>query len=149
MLSAGSYDPTHQVPEAAILLPIPQNQAKDHGGDNAPVTTAAAQTNMEAARAAVRVHLWDAQTLPVSTASIDRIVSNLPWGRQAGVAVSLASFYQRVCAEMRRVLAPGGQVALLTDAPHLVAFRDLDCTEQIEISLFGQTPTITVWRDSE
>ena len=132
-----------------ILIEAAMRGAVAHGGDNDPVTAAAAQTNIDAAGVPIQIRLWDAQALPIPARSIERIVSNLPWGRQAGVAVSLASFYQRVCAEMRRVLAPGGRVALLTDAPHLVAFRDLDCTEQIEISLFGQTPMITVWRDTE
>jgi tRNA (guanine6-N2)-methyltransferase len=132
-----------------ILIEAGMRGAVARGGDNTPVTAAAAQANIKAASVAARVHLWDAQALPVSTTSIDRIVSNLPWGRQASVDASLASFYRCVCAEMRRVLVPGGQVTLLTDAPHLVAFRDLECAEQIEISLFGQTPTITVWRDSK
>jgi tRNA (guanine6-N2)-methyltransferase len=129
-----------------ILIEAATRGAVSHGGDNDPVTTAAAQTNIDAARAAACVQLWDAQALPVPDASFERVVSNLPWGRQAGVDASLASFYQRVCAEIRRVLAPGGRVSLLTNAPHLVDFRDLDRTEQIEISLFGQTPTITLWR---
>jgi tRNA (guanine6-N2)-methyltransferase len=128
-----------------ILIEAAIRGAVAYGGDNDPITTAAAQINNDTASTAARIQLWDAQALPISTASVERIVSNLPWGRQADVDASLSSFYRRVCAEMRRVLAPGGQVALLTDAPHLVAFGDLDCTEQTEISLFGQTPTVTVW----
>ena len=116
-----------------------------HGGDNDPTAVAAAQSNVDAAGVPVQIQRWDAHALPISDASIDRIVSNLPWGRQADVHTSLASFYQQVCAEMRRALAPGGRIALLTNAPELVSFSDLECSEHIEISLFGQRPTITVW----
>jgi tRNA (guanine6-N2)-methyltransferase len=128
-----------------ILIEAAMRGAVARGGDNDLATIAAAQTNIDAARAAACIQLWDAQALPVPDASFERIVSNLPWGRQAGVDASLASFYRCVCAEMRRVLAPGGRVSLLTNAPHLVDFPDLDRTEQIEISLFGQAPTITLW----
>jgi tRNA (guanine6-N2)-methyltransferase len=128
-----------------ILIEAAMEGATAHGGDNDPVAIAAARTNIDAAGVPVQIRLWDAQALPIRGGSIDRIASNLPWGRQAGVDASLATFYQRVCTEMRRVLVPGGRVALLTDAPHLVDFRDLEYAEQIEISLFGQTPTITLW----
>ncbi len=115
------------------------------GGDRDSVAAGAARANARAAGVGARILSWDARALPVAGASVDRIVSNLPWGRAVRVDAALASFYGRVCAEMRRVIAPGGQIGLLTSTPHLVDFRDLKCDGQIEISLFGQTPTIMIF----
>src|SRR5262245_9162043 len=105
-------------------------------------TVSAARMNARAAGVAANINAWDARALPIPSGSIDRIVSNLPWGRQVTIDSSLALFYRDVCAEMRRTLAPGGRIALLTNAPQLVGFRDLRCDDQLEISLYCQTPTI-------
>jgi hypothetical protein len=60
---------------------------------------------------------------------------------------ALATFYRHTCSEMRRVLAPGGRIALLTSTPHLLDLRDVRSQKEIQISLFGQTPTIVVASD--
>ncbi|MBV9470475.1 MAG: methyltransferase domain-containing protein [Abitibacteriaceae bacterium] len=125
--------------EAAIL------GFQAQGGDIDPAALNAVQTNAAAAGVAVMVQQWDVQKLPLGDACMKRIVSNLPWNRQVPIKANLHSFHHRACAEMRRVLAPGGQITLLTDAPHLLNFGDLRCTQQIEISLFGQTPTVAVF----
>ncbi len=116
-----------------------------YGGDGDPAAVAAARTNAQAAGVAAQILSWDAQVLPIADAAIDRIVSNLPWGRAVNIDAALASFYRHVCTEMRRVLAPGGRIALLTSVPNLVDFSDLRCDRQIEISLFGQIPAIMVF----
>jgi 23S rRNA G2445 N2-methylase RlmL len=114
------------------------------GGDSDPAAVAAARANVEAAGASAEIQQWDAQALPIADASMDRIVSNLPWGRQVAVDAALATLYRHTCSEMRRVLAPGGRIALLTSTPHVLDLRDLRCEQEIQISLFGQTPTITI-----
>src|SRR5262245_16958469 len=121
---------------------------KKRSGDRNPslaqLPSALNQTlvNTKDAGVAASGNEWDARALPIPDGSIDRIVSNLPWGRQAPIDGSLSPFYQEVCAEMRRVLIPGGRVALLTNAPQLVEFPDMRCDNRLEISLFGQKPTI-------
>ncbi len=112
------------------------------GGDIDRSSISAARMNLRDAGAAASINLWDARALPISEGSIDRIVSNLPWGRQVTINGSLAHFYHGVCAEMRRILAPGARIALLTNVPELVGFQDLRLDCQLEISLYGQTPTI-------
>jgi 23S rRNA G2445 N2-methylase RlmL len=114
------------------------------GGDSDPSAVAAARANVEAAGVSAEIRQWDAQALPIASASIDRIVSNLPWGRQVAVDAALATFYRRTCSEMQRVLAPGGRIVLLTSMPHLLDLPAVRREKEIQISLFGQTPTIIV-----
>jgi tRNA (guanine6-N2)-methyltransferase len=115
------------------------------GGDIEWEAVAAARFN--AAQAGVDIHIqrWDARALPISDRSVDRIISNLPWGRAVRPDGPLPTLYQEIGEEIQRVLAPDGQAVLLTNLPDLVQFKRLKCDKQIEISLFGQTPTIMVW----
>lgn len=115
------------------------------GGDNALPAVTAARRNAAEARVTVDLHQWDAGWLPLASGSMDRVISNLPWGREVTNVPNLAGFYQQVCAEIERVLAPGGRAALLTNQPELLVIEGLRRDQQLEISLFGQTPTITLW----
>ena len=127
-----------------ILVEAALGGAAAMGGDSDPAAVAAAQANAAAAGVSAAIRQWDAQALPIADASIDRLVSNLPWGCQVAVDTALATFYRRTCSEMRRVLAPGGRIALLTSTPHLLDLRDVRCEKEMQISLFGQTPTIII-----
>jgi hypothetical protein len=53
--------------------------------------------------------------------------------------------YQRIFTQMRRVLAPSGRLVVLTNAPEKIDPLDLACVERIDMSLFGQRPTIIVF----
>jgi 23S rRNA G2445 N2-methylase RlmL len=127
-----------------ILVEAALSGAVVLGGDSDSSAAAAARANAAAAGVSAEIRQWDAQALPIASASIDRIVSNLPWGRQVALDAALATFYRRSCSEMRRVLAPGGRIVLLTSAPHMLDLLDLRCEKEIQISLFGQTPTIVI-----
>lgn len=115
------------------------------GGDLDRLALQAASMNMQQAGFAFPLIQWDARRLPIPSASVPYLVSNLPWGRQVTVNTALESFYRDICAEMRRILAPAGRIVLLTSLPQFVSFPDLNCTQRLEISLFGQTPTILVF----
>jgi hypothetical protein len=69
-------------------------------------------------------------------------MTNLPWGRQI---VADEGLYQDMCREIERVLKPNGRALLLTNAPELLRFERLKLREAIEISLFGQTPVISIF----
>jgi tRNA (guanine6-N2)-methyltransferase len=125
-----------------ILAEAGKFGAAIRGGDSDLSAVSAARVNLRAAGVAANINAWDARALPIPDGSVERIVSNLPWGRQITISGSHALFYRDVCAEMRRVLAPGGRIALLTNAPQLAPFQDLRRDGQFEISLYGQTPTI-------
>src|SRR5581483_5391153 len=55
------------------------------------------------------VHLqeWDARLLPLEDASIDRVLSNPPFGKQLSTPEEIGPLYRAAVAEMDRVLRPG------------------------------------------
>ena len=130
-----------------ILIEAGSRGAMAWGGDiNQDAVTAA---HINAAQANVDVHIqrWDARALPISTGSVDCVISNLPWGRAVSTDGSLSSLYQEIGEVIERVLAPGGRTVLLTNLPDLIQFKRLKCDQQLEISLFGQMPKISVWSE--
>lgn len=128
-----------------ILIEAASNGLHALGGDQDDSALAAATHNIQAADVPVELQQWDARALPHPTNTIDRIVSNLPWGRQVEVDDTLASFYHATCQEIERVIIPDGRIVLLTNRPELVTFKSYQIEKQIEISLFGQRPTILVF----
>jgi 23S rRNA G2445 N2-methylase RlmL len=111
-------------------------------------TDAIRATRANAARAGITVAVaaMDARALPVARGTVDRIVTNPPWGRQVRITDALAAFYRQSLTEMRRVLAPGGRIVLLTGVPHLASAADLRCIARREISLHGQTPCVMTFQ---
>lgn len=116
--------------------------AAAQGGDLDAAAVEYARANLREAGLNVPAQRWDARTLPLADSSIDRIASNLPWGRQVQVESELESLYHDALAEMYRVLIPRGRVVILTGMPQFVKLPGLEQVQQIEISLFGQNPTI-------
>ncbi|MBI3958958.1 MAG: methyltransferase domain-containing protein [Chloroflexi bacterium] len=132
-----------------ILVEAARRGGLAQGGDNDAGAVAAALSNAENAGVSIAVERWDARCLPLPDGSVGCIAANLPWNRQVVIDADETLFYAQLCAEMERVLAPGGRVALLTNRPELLRFQRLACREQIEISLFGQRPVITVYGENE
>jgi 23S rRNA G2445 N2-methylase RlmL len=113
------------------------------GGDNDLEAVEAARANAAAAGVDAGIEQWDARALPLPDRSADCVVTNLPWGRQIAVDDALAGLYADVCREIERVIAPGGCVVTLTSTPEQLRFERLRQAGAIEISLYGQTPTIS------
>lgn len=130
-----------------ILIESGSYGATAYGGDINREAVTAARFNSTEAGAVVQIQHWDARALPVADQSVDRVISNLPWGRAVSIDDSLPALYQEISEEMQRVLAPDGRIVLLTNLPDLVQFNRLKCDRKFEISLFGQTPTIMIWSD--
>ena len=129
-----------------ILVEAARRGGLAQGGDSDGDAVAATLSNAENAGVALSVKQWDARSLPLTDGSVDSIACNLPWDRQIAIDGDETFFYTQLCTEMERVLAPGGRIALLTNRPELLHFGRLVCHEQVEISLFGQRPTIGVYR---
>lgn len=128
-----------------VLIEAALMGARPVGGDIDAPAIQAARANMRNAGVHLRIDQWDARYLPMGDACIDLAVSNLPWGRQIAVDEALTDLYESICFEIERVLRVGGRVALLTTSPDLLRFPTLTLTGQHEISLFGQTPVISLF----
>jgi 23S rRNA G2445 N2-methylase RlmL len=120
------------------------------GGDIHGDALEAARRNAAEAGVHVDWRAWDARSLPLQAASVDGIVANLPWGRQIEVDQDLKSFYVACIHEMARVVRPGGSIVVLSSLHALLAeaapLASLVVETEREISLFGQTPTISILR---
>jgi 23S rRNA G2445 N2-methylase RlmL len=119
------------------------------GGDIQSAAVRAAAANLK------RFHpdflaVWDAPRLPLPTSSVDRIVCNLPFGKQLGDPTTMGAFYGRTIREYDRVLKPGGRAVLLVADmnPLRNAVRQVQwqAQRQVEIRILGQPATISVWR---
>lgn len=87
------------------------------GADNSRQAVGYATENLSGSRTLL---LSDAAHCPLRSASIDRIISNLPFGKQVGSHENNAILYPAVLAEIERLLVPAGRVVLLTDDKRLL-----------------------------
>ncbi|MFC5748195.1 methyltransferase domain-containing protein [Actinomadura rugatobispora] len=101
--------------EAAHLQPA----ARYRGFDAAQASLQAARANAKGLKGLPRVDLRraDAGALPLKDASIDRVISNPPWGTQVNPSGLLARDPARLWSELRRVLAPKGIAVVLIPDP--------------------------------
>lgn len=88
------------------------------------------------------IRQWDVRALPLEDSSVDRIVSNLPWGDQTAIKADSSGFYRHACREMERVLTAKGKIVLLTTLSEKLQFTSLKLEMMKEVSLFGKRPTI-------
>jgi tRNA (guanine6-N2)-methyltransferase len=126
----------------AIVYEAGASGAQAYAGDIDPTAVALARANAGHPGGAGGFVVLDAQRLPFGDGSVDRIISNLPWGRQVPTDAPLPTFYWRAMAEMRRTLVDDGRLVMLTGAPDLACLPTLRCVQRREISLHGQRPTI-------
>ena len=94
-------------------------------GDIAPDRVDAARQNMPKPRKgrkkrSISIRQWDARQLPLEDASIDKVATNLPFGKQIGTRRELDSLYAAVFAELERVVRPKGRIVLLSSEFDLV-----------------------------
>lgn len=124
-------------------------QIQAWGGDLDAAALRAAGANL---RRLGRVLLarWDAARLPLPDQSVDRILSNPPFGKQLSRPEEVGPLYRRVLRELDRVLRPSGRAVLLVSdvgalkaAAAAVAWKSL---RSVRVRVLGQPATITVWR---
>ena len=129
--------------EAALAFPNKQI----HAIDIDPEAVAIASKNQQLAGTSVTFQQGDARKLPFDTQSIDRIITNLPWGRQIQTDESLKVLYRAVFDEFERLLKAGGKMVFLTDQHEMIeeVIQNSDrffLEQKIMISLFGSHPAI-------
>lgn len=92
---------------------------------------------------------WDARRLPLAGHTVDRVVSNLPFGKQIAAGEDIAALYRAVVPQLDRVLRPEGQVVLLVaDAAALrQAAREVHWQQRqsLRVRVLGQPAVVVVF----
>lgn len=119
------------------------------GGDIDGASLAAAVENIGPSHKPRQLLHWDARQLPLADGSVDRVASNLPFGKQLGQPRELPALYRGMTAELERILRPGGRAVLLTSEitllRNVVQERSgLTLGRRYPINILGQNATIQV-----
>jgi tRNA (guanine6-N2)-methyltransferase len=89
------------------------------GGDIQDEAVAMARRNARSAAIVATIRPWDAHSLPLDDASVTRILTNLPFGKQIGSHETNVDLYAALIEEFGRVLAPEGLMVTLTSEDRL------------------------------
>ncbi len=89
------------------------------GGDIQDEAVGMARRNARNADVVATLRAWDARTLPLDDASVTRILTNLPFGKQIGSHETNEELYAVLIQEFGRVLASGGLMVTLTSEDRL------------------------------
>lgn len=133
--------------EANILCP----DSTIYGSDIEPQAVSYAKLNCSQLNVKNKTMFWigDAAEICLADHTINRIICNLPWGRQITTSQSLNKTYIHIVQEFERVLATTGRMILLTDQTELLlqAIQTHTSYQLIfatQIHLFGSHPTMLV-----
>jgi tRNA (guanine6-N2)-methyltransferase len=136
---------------SATLL-IERGQLQEYqqliGGDIRPEAISAARRNALAAGVNISLQVWDARSLPLDAASITRIITNLPFGKQIGTSESNEHLYPALAAEFGRVLAADGVLVALTSQDRvfqqILDEQGWHTSKKVVLVVLGQPATIFV-----
>jgi tRNA (guanine6-N2)-methyltransferase len=119
------------------------------GGDIDPHHLRAAKANLHPL-VELPLRTWDARRLPLDDASVDRIICNLPFGKQLSSPEQIGPLYHNAATDLDRVLRSKGKAVLLVaDAAALkTALRPLDWKQErfVPVRVLGQRAVIMVYR---
>lgn len=96
--------------EAAVRTP----DATFLAGDIDDAAVEAAAENVRRTATPIIVQQWDVAALPLDDASVDVIVTDMPFGRRVGSHRRNRTLYPLAMQEFARVLRPGGRAILMT-----------------------------------
>jgi tRNA (guanine6-N2)-methyltransferase len=122
------------------------------GGDSDPDAMDAARANVGPRYKPIELKPWDAAQMPLEDASVDKIITNLPWGIKSGRRADNRRLYPRLIAEFKRVLRPGGKMVLLTAETFLmrdlIARGLLRADRMFAVAILGRSAAIYVCRSA-
>jgi len=123
------------------------------GSDRDHAALAAARINVGARYKPIQLENWDAGALPLGDASVDKIVTNLPWGLRYGSHGENRKLYPLWFREFTRVIKSGGVMVMLTAEWRLM--RELERSRKIapsriiRVSVLGRPAAIYVCRKDQ
>jgi len=122
--------------------------ATARGIDINPEAIKNAQKNAKRANKPALFKRGDATATGLESESIDKIVTNMPFGKQAKLEQK-RTFFNRLLREMSRILKPRGKAVLLTTSyqqmrESIKETREFSIAQVRSISLYGLTPTILI-----
>jgi 23S rRNA G2445 N2-methylase RlmL len=112
------------------------------GADTDPVAIAAARRNIGPKYKPLGIGQWDAAHSALKAGTIDKIVTNLPFGRQIGSHAENVVLYGEFFTEAQRVLKTGGRMVLLSSERRLIqenlaCYPEFDLQERYKVSILG------------
>jgi tRNA (guanine6-N2)-methyltransferase len=130
--------------ERALLAPFKEAS----GGDIRKEAVAMAQRNAGAANVKATWQIWDASSLPLEAASVNRIITNLPFGKQIGSHENNIKLYNALAPEFERILAPNGMLVTLTSEDRLweMILHDhgWNISKKVVLVILGQPASIFI-----
>jgi tRNA (guanine6-N2)-methyltransferase len=93
------------------------------GGDIRPEAVAATRDNFGVRHKPWHIQQWDVRRLPLDDASVTKIITNPPWGRQLSRPSEIGPLYRDMMAEFVRVLQPGGRLVILTSEREILLIQ--------------------------
>ncbi|GAB3585447.1 methyltransferase domain-containing protein [Calidifontibacter terrae] len=132
-------------------IPIVDALTRDGRGlvvDLNPESIQLAQRNIESfgQQSRVSAEVGDATDIDLATGSVDRVVSDVPFGKRIGSNEANDSLYPALVAELGRILADDGRAVLITDDKRRFAEcvrrdRQLKVVKETGLRYNGVTPT--------
>lgn len=118
------------------------------GGDKEEEAVVLARRNARSANVGVSWHIWDACSLPLENASVSRLITNLPFGKQIGTHEANVSLYSGLVGEFGRVLTNDGLLVTLTSEDQLwetlLEQHDWTIEKRVMLVVLGQPASIFV-----
>jgi 23S rRNA G2445 N2-methylase RlmL len=119
------------------------------GGDIEEEVLTAAWDNVQASRRQVDLLLWNTLAMPLKDLSVDKLVCNLPFGKQIGSRSENQRLYSDFFREMTRILKPGGRAVLLTSERELMRelvrrYPSIHLKRYLKIDLLGIKASIYI-----
>jgi 23S rRNA G2445 N2-methylase RlmL len=140
------------IAEALSVLGGSRRPSTVFGGDIERAAVRLATTNLRRLGRPTMCN-WDAARLPLADCSVDRIVSNPPFGKQLGSPGEIGPLYRRIVKEYDRVLKTRGRAVLLVgdfpvlrDAAKAIGWKS---ERSLRVRVLGQSAVISVWRKAE
>ena len=92
---------------------------------------------------------WDAGRLPLASGSVDKIATNLPFGKQVGSPQENRRLYRAVFREIDRLLRPHGRAVVLSSETELVKdtlrqVKGLQIVRGYSVTILGQGARIYI-----